>query len=190
MNINKSNSAVVLIEFQNQWTEKGFFHGLIKEQLKSRNVLENTYTLVEKAREMGMKIIHAPLIIDPKKKKGWFAYLTFGKIFTKDTWKSEITDGLYEEGDITAKGRYSFDAFVGSDLEQLLKDNRIENVFLCGFTTDQCVAKTMKTALEKGFNCHVVSDCTATRNSSLQKKTEKSFRGKVVNHLEVLDMAN
>ncbi|MFQ6083396.1 MAG: isochorismatase family cysteine hydrolase [Candidatus Aminicenantia bacterium] len=190
MNINKIKSAIVLIEFQNQWTEKGLYHWLIKGQLKSRNVLENTYTLVKEAKKKGIKVIHAPLIIDPKNKKGWLAHLTFGKVFTKGSWKSEITKGLYEEGDLIVEGRYAFDAFIGSNLEQMLKDNNIENLFSCGFTTDQCIAKTMKTALEKGFNCYLVSDCTATMNSFSQKKTEKSFHGKVVNHQEILDMTS
>jgi len=190
MNVDTNESAIVLIEFQNQWTKKGLYHWLIKGQLKSRNVLENTFTLVKGARERGIRIIHAPLLIDPKNKRGWFAHLTFGRVFTKGSLKSEITNGVYEDGDIVVKGRYAFDAFIGSNLERLLEDNHIENVFLCGFTTDQCIAKTMKTALEKGVNCYLVSDCTATVNSFLQKKTEKSFQGKVVNHLEVLAMAN
>ena len=190
MNININESAIVLIEFQNQWTEKGLYHWLIKGQLKSRNVLENTSTLVKEARERGIRVIHTPLLIDPKNKRGWLAHLTFGKVFTKGSWRSEITNGLYKDGDVIVKGRYAFDAFIGSNLERLLEDNHIKNVFLCGFTTDQCIAKTMKTALEKKFGCYLVSDCTATVNNFLQKKTEKSFQCKVVNHLEVLDMAN
>lgn len=185
-----SKSAIVLIEFQNQWTKKGLYYSLIKEQLKSRNVLENTLAVIKEARRRGMKVIHAPLVIDPNNKKGWLAYLTFGKVFTKDTWKSAITDEFYEEGDILVEGRYDFDAFVGSNLEEMLKKNNIENVFLAGFITDQCIAKTMTTGLKKGFNCYLVSDCTATMNSFFQNKTENRFAGKVVNHQVVLDMTN
>lgn len=187
MNINKNKSAIVLIEFQNQWTEKGLYHWLIKKQLKSRDVLRNTYALVKEAREKGISIIHAPLIIDPKNKKGWLAHLTLGKVFTKGSWKSEITKGLFQEGDLVVTGRYAFDAFTGSNLERILKDNNIENSFFCGFLTDQCIGKTMTTGLQKGVNCYLVSDCTATINSSIQKKTEKRFQNKVVTHLEILD---
>ena len=184
----RRESAIVLVEFQNQWTEKGLYHRLIKRQLRSKNVLENTRTLVREARESGVKIIHAPLVIDPEKKRGWLAHLTFGGVFTKDTWKSEFTEGVYEEGDLVVEGRYTFDAFTGSNLEQLLRDNQIERIFLCGFTTDQCVAKTMRTALNKGFDSFLVSDCTATLNGFLQRRTESSFRGRVVDSREVLDV--
>ncbi len=188
MNIEKRKSAVVLIEFQNQWTTKGLYHWLIKGQLTSRNVLANTITLVDEARKKGVKIIHAPLIIDPENKKGWLAWLTFGKVFTKGTRKSEIMEELFKEGDILVTGRYAFDAFVGSDLEQIIEDNDIETLLVCGFTTDQCVAKTMRTAIKKGIDSYLVSDCTATMNGFFQWKTERKHHDRVVNHLKTIDL--
>ncbi len=190
MKIDKNKSAIVLIEIQKQWTEKGFYNSLIKAQLESGQVLENTYTLVNEARENGFKIIHAPLIIDPENKKGWFAYLTFGRVFTKGSWKSEITNGFCRKDDLIVEGRYSFDAFTGSNLEQMLKENHIENLYFCGFTTDHCIAKTMKTALGKKFNSYLVSDCTAARSNSIQRKVEKRFNGRVVKHNEILEMVS
>ena len=190
MNIEKSKSAIVLIEFQNQWTTKGLYHWLIKGQLTSRNVLANTITLVDEARKKGVKIIHAPLIIDPENKKGWLAWLTFGKVFTKGTRKSEIMEELFKEGDILVTGRYAFDAFVGSDLEQIIEDNDIETLLVCGFTTDQCVAKTMRTAIKKGIDSYLVSDCTATMNGFFQWKTERKHHDRVVNHLKTIDLVS
>ena len=187
MNIEKSKSAIVLIEFQNQWTGKGLYNWLIKGQLTSRNVLANTLALANEARIKGIKIIHAPLIIDPENKKGWLAWLTFGKVFTKGTRKAEIMEGLFKEGDILVTGRYAFDAFVGSDLEQVIEDNDIETLLICGFTTDQCVAKTMRTSLKKGINGYLVSDCTATMNGFFQWKTERKFRGKIATYVDVLN---
>jgi hypothetical protein len=52
-----------------------------------------------------------PLIIDPKNKKGWLAYLTFGNVFRKGNWKSELSECVYEEKDHVVTGRYAFDAF-------------------------------------------------------------------------------
>jgi len=130
------------------------------------------------------------LIIEPEHKKGWLARLTFGKVFTKGTRKAEITEGLFKESDIFVTGRYTFDAFVGSDLEQMIEDNDIETLLVCGFTTDQCVAKTMGTAIKKGINSYLVSDCTATMNGFFQWKTERKYRGKVVNHLKAIDWLN
>lgn len=180
MDNDKTRSAILLVEFQNQWTQKGLYNWLIKKQLDTRDVLRNTQHLVEHARKQGIKIIHAPLVIDPKNKKGWLAWLTLGKVFTKGAWGSDITDSLFEKGDLLVKGRYAFDAFVGSNLEAILKEHVIENIFVCGFTTDQCVARTIQSALNKKFNTYLVSDCTATLNDFLQKKTERKFADRVI----------
>jgi len=122
-----------------------------------------------------MRVIHAPLVIDPKHKRGWLAHLTLGKVFTLGSPKSEIASPLYEGGDLVVKGRYAFDSFIGSDLEELLRSNGLSTLFMCGFTTDQCVAKTLRTALLKGFDAYLVSDCTATMNLFFQKRTEREF---------------
>jgi len=97
---------------------------------------------------------------------------------------------LFKKGDILVTGRYAFDAFVGSDLEQVIEDNDIQALLICGFTTDRCVAKTMRTAIKKEVDSYLVSDCTATMNGFFQWKTERKYRGKVVNHLKAIDRLN
>ena len=97
------------------------------------------------------------------------------KRFTTGTWKAEFTDGIYNTTDIVIQGRYGFDACEGSDLEQILKENGIKNIYVCGFTTDHCVKETMISLTEKGFNSILVSDCTTTKNNKLQNKIEAEF---------------
>ncbi|MBT3314714.1 MAG: cysteine hydrolase [Anaerolineae bacterium] len=179
-----NESAIVLIEFQKEWTKKGLFYTLIKSQLEKRNAIQNTQSFVAEARKLGIKIIHAPLIVDPANKKGWMAYLTFGKIFTKGTWRSEIVDGLYEEGDLIAlRETYNykgFDAFHESMLEETLRENNIQTIFICGFATDQCPSLTLNTAEEKGFEPHLVTNCTATFGDFFQKRAERRHRERVL----------
>ncbi len=156
MQFQNGESAIVLVEFQKQWTEHSLFNWLIKNRLDARNVIRNTQHLVAIARENGITVIHAPLAVDPYKKKGWLAHMTFGQIFTKDTWKAEIVTGIFDAGDPIAQREYynlaAFDAFFESSLEQVLKNHKVKNLFICGFATDQCPAKTLQTALIKGFN--------------------------------------
>ena len=184
MQFQVDETAVILVEFQQQWTKKGLFHWLIKNQLESRNVVENTRHLVTEARKLGVPIIHAPLVVDPDNKKGWLAYPTFGRIFSKGSWKSAFVPGVFEDGDPVARREYynlkAFDAFFESPLEQVLVERGIKNMFICGFATDQCPAKTLVTAVAKGFNPHIVSDCTATFNGFFQRGTEQKHSDRVV----------
>ncbi len=179
-------SAILLVEFQNQWTLRGPYYRLIREQLESRQVVANTEVLVSRARAWGARIIHAPLVVDPRRKKGWLAHVTFGKVFTRGTWKAAITEGLFEAGDHVVRDRYAFDAFTGTELERMLRELSITHLFICGFTTDQCVSRTLRTALVKGFDGRVVSDCTATFFARLQRRAEKQLGPRVVGYRELL----
>ncbi len=187
MKTENRESALILVEFQKQWTEPGLYHFLIRRQLQSRDVVQKTLRLVRESRDLGTRIVHVPLVIDPQNKRGLLAHLTFGQVFTLGSRKSELTSGTYEEGDLVVKGRYAFDAFVGSNLEDLLRGNGIQTLFFAGFTTDQCVAKTLGTALRKGFEAYLISDCTATMSSFVQRKTERQFGERV---LGIEDMLN
>jgi len=184
---NNKNSAILLIEFQKTWTKQGIFRWLIKKEYESRNILKNTIKLITEARDKGIEVIQAPLILDKDdknyKKTPFPARLL--NCFTKGTWKAEFTDDIYEKSDIVAQGRYAFDACKGSNLEKLLKENKIEKIFICGFTTSHCVKETMDSLINKGFDCVLVSDCTADMSHKLQKKIEKEFNGKVINSNKV-----
>ncbi len=192
MQLDPGKTAIVLVEFQQQWTKNGLFHWLLKGQLESRDVVENTRRLVSEARQQGLTIIHAPLIVDPHHKMGWMAYLTFGRFFTKDSWKSEPVTGLFAEGDPVALREYynyqAFDAFYKSKLEQILRVHNIQTLFICGFATDQCPSKTLMTAARKGFDPYLVTDCTATFNRSFQKSAERKHSGRAVTSQKVLEM--
>jgi len=177
MKHNNEHIAILNIEFQKSWTDKGFFYKLLKKELKRKDVINHTINLLNFSRKNNIKIIQAPLIIDKKNtnyKKTPFPARLF-KQLTKDTWKSEFTDGIYKETDIVVKGRCGFDACEGSDLEYLLEQNKIKTIYVSGFTTDHCVKETMNSLLKQEYKCILISDCTAARNKKLQTKTEQQF---------------
>ena len=53
-------------------------------------------------------------------------------------------------------------AFIGTDLEQRLREHKIDSVVITGITTNHCVSTTARMAGNLGFNTYVVSDATAT----------------------------
>lgn len=52
-------------------------------------------------------------------------------------------------------------AFIGTDLEQQLRDAGIDTVVIVGLTTNHCVSTTARMAGNLGFTTYVVADATA-----------------------------
>jgi len=183
-----SKTAILVIEFQKTWTERSFFYKLIKKEYESKKVYQNTKQLLEIARKNGLKIIQSPFILDKNNKEKYkkipFPPKLFGQ-FTANTWRAEYTDGIFDKSDIEVKGRTGFDNTKGSNLQDILKENKIEKIYFIGFTSDHCVAETMNTLISDGYECILISDCTATRNSKLQKKIENKF-----NHITSTQLVN
>lgn len=66
MPVDPQRTAVVLIEYQNDFTsEGGALHDAVQAVMEQTGMLENTRGLVQAARAAGATIVHAPITFAP-----------------------------------------------------------------------------------------------------------------------------
>jgi ureidoacrylate peracid hydrolase len=193
-----SKTAVVLIEYQNDFTSPGgTLHEAVKPIMQSTNMLENTKDTVKKARELGATIVHAPISFADDYREltsepyGILKGVVDSKSFRQGSWGAQIVDDLKPgPSDIVVEGKRGLDAFASTNLDFILRSRGITTIALGGFLTNCCVESTMRTAYEKGYNVFTLKDCTATLSEEEQRlAVDKNYPmfSRPVDHDEFLD---
>ncbi len=173
MSLNPAETALVLIEFQNDFTTAGgALHGAVADVMERTGMLGNTIAAVEQARKAGATVIHAPISFVEgygeisAKPYGILAGVVESNAFVKGSWGARIVADLTPTaGDIVVEGKRGLDAFMSTNLDFILRSKGIRNVALSGFLTNCCVESTMRTAYEKGFNVLTLTDCVAATSA-------------------------
>ena len=179
MEMDPDKTAVVLIEYQNDFTsEGGALHDAVKGVMDDSQMIENTRKVVAEARAAGVTVLHAPITFapgygelgDPDKVYGILKGVVDSGAFVKGTWGAEICDQLTpEENDIVIEGKRGLDTFASTNLDFVLRSREVETVILAGFLTNCCVESTMRTAYEKGYDVVTLTDCTAATSDEEQR---------------------
>ena len=174
LTIDPATTALVLIEFQNEFTSPGgVLHDAVAGVMDSTHMLENAVTLAEKARAAGITVMHAPITFAPgygelsKHPYGILKGVVDGNAFVKGTWGAAIIDDLAPaEGDIVIEGKRGLDTFASTNLDFILRSKGIDTIILGGFLTNCCVESTMRTGYENGFRVITLTDCTAATSQA------------------------
>ena len=199
--IDVKRSALVLIEYQNEWLGKDSkLEFLMKDKNQFESSKVNSKKVLEYARSIGLNIIHVPLIVsDDYKEFGQnYAQLGLRAVIQKvQTWKGKSKNFhknfLPKDGEFIVSGRIATSGFAGSNLDAILKNNKIENLFLIGYATNVCVESTFREAHDKGYNTYVISDAVSAFTREQKTFFEKNIvhhYGDILNTQEFLKLKN
>ncbi|PRQ09094.1 cysteine hydrolase family protein [Enhygromyxa salina] len=174
MALDPGKTALVLIEYQNDFTSPGgAFHDAVKAVMDSTEMLAKTTSLVERARAAGVTVMHAPISFAKgyneitKHPYGILAGVVENQAFVKGTWGAQIVDQLApHEADIVVEGKRGLDTFASTNLDFMLRSKGIETVVLGGFLTNCCVESTMRSAYENGYEVVTLTDCAAATSQA------------------------
>ena len=164
--MNPATTALVLIEFQNDFTTPGgTLHDAVKTVMESTDTVNNAVEAAAAIREAGGVVLHVPITFAPgydeitRHPYGILKGVVDSTSFVRGSWGAEICEQLTPvEGDIIIEGKRGLDAFGSTNLDFVLRSKGIETVALAGFLTNCCVESTMRSAYEKGFEVLTITD--------------------------------
>jgi len=175
--------ALLMIDMQRDFVEPGGFGEMLGNDVSLlRSAIEPCKRVLEKAREVGLFIVHtreghrADLSDAPpsKLKRGNLEIGIgdegpMGRILVRGEEGHDIIPELYPvpgEPVIEKPGKGSF---YRTDLLLILRNQGIKTLICCGVTTEVCVHTTVREANDRGFECIVPSDCVASYFPEFQR---------------------
>ncbi|MDD3477418.1 MAG: cysteine hydrolase [Candidatus Izemoplasmatales bacterium] len=169
----KNKTALVIIDMQRDFCmEGGFGEALGNDVTPTKSIIPTVRKVLDLARKEGIFVIHTreghrPDLSDcpPAKKRRSSAIGEdgpMGKILVRGEYGHDIVSEL-----TPIKGEVILDkpgkgAFYQTDLHLILQNKGIESLIVCGVTTHVCVHTTIREANDRGYECLMIEDGTAT----------------------------
>jgi len=170
--LNIQESALILIEFQNEWlTKNGKLNYLLSDAEQFSISLENAKNIIQSARKTKINIVHSGLSFTNRYKElgeaqyGLRAAIPVHQTFLENTNASQFTLPFNpQENEFIVQGRIGSSAFSASNLDAYLRNNRIKTLFIMGFALHVCVESTLRAAHDLGYESIVIDDASSAFN--------------------------
>ncbi len=174
--IDPERTAVVMIDMQRDFLEPGGFGETLGNDVSLlQAAVAPCKALLEVTRRRGILIVHtreghrADLSDAPKAKLERGAPSLrigapgpMGRILIRGEAGHDIVPELYPRSGEPVVDKPGKGAFYATDLASILNNRGIENLIVCGVTTEVCVHTTVREANDRGYRCIVPSDCCAS----------------------------
>jgi gluconolactonase len=170
LQIDAKKSALLVLHCQNDIvrSEGKFAFSGIPAQVAKHDLLPKWVAVLKVAREAGIQVIYVNNVFRP-------AYPELGEktfplmrgtkkhgAFMRGTWGAENPDEIKPlPGDLIIEN-YNTSAFSYTNLDQILRTNKIECLFLVGLATTFVVNSTARYGAELGYDITVLEDCCAS----------------------------
>lgn len=96
-----------------------------------------------------------------------------GRLLVRGEYGHDIVDELKPITSEPIIDKPGYGAFHQTDLAQILDNHDIKRLYICGVTTEVCVHSTLREAIDRGYDCVLVSDACGSANVILHDAAMK-----------------
>ena len=171
-----ATTALLVIDMQRDFVEPGGFGEALGNDVSLlRKAIAPTRRVLDAARSAKMFVIHTreghrPDLSDlpPSKKArgrlnaGIGDAGPMGRILVRGEHGHDIIDELKPLPGEPVVDKPGKGAFYATDLDAMLKNRGVRQIVVCGVTTEVCVNTSVREANDRGYDCLVLEDCTAS----------------------------
>ncbi|MBY0381385.1 MAG: cysteine hydrolase [Xanthobacteraceae bacterium] len=176
LEIDPSKTALVIIDMQRDFLEPGGFGETLGNDVSQlERAVKPCAAVLSTARDLGMLVVHTreghkPDLSDapPAKVERGAPSLRIGddgpmgRILIRGEPGHDIIPALYPIDGEFVVDKPGKGAFYATAFGDILKQHNIENLLVCGVTTEVCVNTTVREANDRGYRCIVLGDCCAS----------------------------
>jgi nicotinamidase-related amidase len=173
ISIDPARTAVVIIDMQRDFLEPGGFGESLGNDVSLLSAaVQPCRALLDGARGKHMLVIHTreghrPDMADAPRAKVERGAPSMrigdrgpmGRILIRGEPGHDIVPELYPEAGEPVIDKPGKGAFYATKLHSILQNRSIENLIVCGVTTEVCVHTTVREANDRGYRCIVPGDC-------------------------------
>jgi nicotinamidase-related amidase len=174
----KGRAALLIIDVQNgSWTSTAAIKRP-EHHAAGAHAIPNIRRLLEAFRRAGLEVIYTVmqnLTADGRDRS--LDYKLSGINIAKGSWEARVIDDLAPEDDEIVLPKTSSSVFNSTNLDYLLRNIGIEDVFVTGFLTDQCIDHAVKDGADRGYYMTCVHDACAAESEALHQAALSCFKG-------------
>ena len=195
--VDPGHTAVLVIDVQNDFCAPGGHTevNLGKDVADCQAVVDPIVRLVASARRAGAVVIwvkadYNRTYLSPPIHARQVARGVANAYCVAGTWGAELYRVSPEDGDIVIQ-KHRHSAFIGTELEQILRDRGILTVVFAGVQTHVCIESSLRDASARGYYVVVPGDCVGSFDRDLHDKTLRCVEmhfGDVVGTNDLLEL--
>jgi ureidoacrylate peracid hydrolase len=189
--IDPRHTALLMVDMQNDFVhDEGIF---VQEWEKTNEwikpIIPQCCSLLTAAREVQIATIHLRVVNDLlRNPASWHNFWGPPSCVVEGTWGAEFVDELKPHEDEVVITKYTYDGFVDTQLDSVLKKLGIKTLVFAGIDSDVCVRDTAAHGFALGYTPVFIADALAADNEIAHAGVLQSFAehyGNVVSTKEI-----